>query len=311
MIEAVRGIDEQFRQHLLGAQTADRLPGIKDQQRHHHGPRPVGDLAQIEEEPAGKKNDLHRYRRDGAPGHLPEQRQGDAGENVDPGRPPQAENEQAGPDHMRRIGRIAGQLESEIGLDRSAEIGEAPLVERPAAVGQLPAAQVTGQPLAQVGGQRAAQEALQQDVFRRDGGIRLQVEDPVAFLMLQGEETVQGAVDSFIELIFADRSDFRLGAAEGGTHRSERPAQAVEIFFRPESAGRFEVQIHIRLLPSGAFRRPRKRGNFSSNLSENSHAATRRRKLLPPRRAGAGRLLFRAERLAASSAAGRAGAAGR
>ncbi len=218
MPQPIGRLDEKLRHHLLRPQTAHRLAGVEDEQRHHDRARPVRNLAQVKEKPAGEQHDLHRHGGDGAPGDLSEQRQGNAGKDVHPGGAAQAEDEQPGADHVRRVGRIAGDLESEIRLDRGTQIGDSRFVERPAAVGLLPLPQIVGETVFQVGIDRPPEEALQQEIFRRDGNIGLQIEDPIAFRMLQGKEILQGTVNALRKEIAALQVPF-------AAHELDRPAR--------------------------------------------------------------------------------------
>ena len=78
---------------------------MQHEQRHEDGARPVGDLGEVEREPARQQHDLDRHHRHGAPGHLAEQRQQDAGEDVAARRAAARQDRLAGARHVRRVDR--------------------------------------------------------------------------------------------------------------------------------------------------------------------------------------------------------------
>ena len=104
------------------------------QQRHDHGARPVGDLGQMEREPARQQHDLDRHHRHRAPRQFAEERELDAGEDVAVGGAAMRQDRRARPRHVRRVGRVARGLQREIGFDARREIELAAVKQRPAAM---------------------------------------------------------------------------------------------------------------------------------------------------------------------------------
>src|SRR5438477_10604079 len=96
--------------------------------------------------PARKQHDLDRHDRDRPPRNLAEQCEQDTCEYVAP--PGAATGQDRGPGayHMRGVDRVASRLQREIGLYRSAEIGSAPVEQRPAAVRALDRANIPRDP---------------------------------------------------------------------------------------------------------------------------------------------------------------------
>jgi len=90
---------------------------------------------------------------------------------------------------------VAHQLQREIGLDRRAHIARTAVVERPAAIAVLSAAQIAGDFLGALG-VAALQKMLQQDVFGRDGRIRFEIEAPMAVAGLPIEQGLRGTVEA-------------------------------------------------------------------------------------------------------------------
>ena len=85
---------------------------------------------------------------------------------------------------MRRIGRVAGCLQREIGDDRGAEVEFAAMEQRPSAVCPLGLAKIGGEALLQVG-LDCAEIMLQQDKGSRHRRVGFQFEHPVAVFALQ------------------------------------------------------------------------------------------------------------------------------
>ena len=136
------GCDEQLVDGDAARVAGARLQGAQHQQRHDHGARPVGDLGQVDREPPGQEHDLHRHLRHGAPGDHAEQRQQDAGEDVAGPGAAVGQERLAGADHVRRVDVVADHLQREIGLHGGADVEGAAVIERPAAVLALDAAQI-------------------------------------------------------------------------------------------------------------------------------------------------------------------------
>ena len=92
----------------------------------------------------------------------------------------------ARPQHARRLGRIAGKLQAEVALDRGVQLGRPARVNVPAAVGELPAADIIrqlGDPI-RVG---PAEDMKVKYVVGLDRGIRFKLAQPVSLLSLHRE----------------------------------------------------------------------------------------------------------------------------
>src|SRR6266446_2670619 len=85
------------------------------------------------------------------------------------------------------IARDPRHLHREVGLDRGGEIGGPGLEEAPAAVRELPLAQV-GDGLALALGVDPVEEMAEQQELRRDGGVGFQLADPLPVGGLSTEE---------------------------------------------------------------------------------------------------------------------------
>ena len=150
------------------------------QQGHQHRARPVGDLRQMEGEPAGQQHDLHRHHRHAAPGNDAEEGEQATGEDIAGGGAAMGEDRLAGAAHMRRIDGIADGLEREIGLHAGADVEGALVEKRPAAMGALDAAQIDGDLCLHLRRRRFAQIVLQQDIFSRESSRRPRARTPNA-----------------------------------------------------------------------------------------------------------------------------------
>ena len=106
--------------------------------------------------------------------------------------PPRARIAARAARHVRRIGRIAGRLQREIGLDRAAEVERAAVKQRPAAMPRPgPRAEIAAMRCCELGFD-AAEIMLQQDVFGRDRRVGFELEKPMPVIMLQRQQRVGG-----------------------------------------------------------------------------------------------------------------------
>ena len=141
----------------------------------------------MEREPARQQHDLDRHHRHGAPRHLAEQGERDAGEDIAARGPAMGENGFSRAQHMGGVGGVADQLQGIVGFDAGADVEVAALVERPAAVVGLAPPQIDGD-LVVDRLVDLAEEMAEQHIFRGNGRIRLEFEAPMAVLMLRGLE---------------------------------------------------------------------------------------------------------------------------
>ena len=189
--------DEQFSDIDSAGIAGKGLEGGQHKKRHHHGARPIGYLVDVKGRPLGQQHGLGPYHRHGAPGHLPEQGQGNAGENVGPRRAAMVEDGAARPLHVRRVDILAHQLEGEIGLDRGADVEVAVVIEGPAAVPPLGSPQV-GRQLGLDGVVDHVEVMIQQNVLGRDRGVGFQGEGPLAVTGLFIDQPRPGFFDDGI-----------------------------------------------------------------------------------------------------------------
>ena len=130
--------------------------------------------------------------------------------------PPCARIACARPHHVRRIRVVARQLQRVVRLDAAADIERAAVIQRPAAVVGLVRAQVDGD-LRSSAGIDLVQEVHHQDVFGRDGAVRLELEQPVALRALAGQQRSRAARDGAVErrAVHQARAGARRACAEG------------------------------------------------------------------------------------------------
>ena len=176
-------------------------PGLErqqDRERHDGGARPVGDLAQVEREPARQEHDLHRHRRHRPPGHLAEERQRDPREHVAPRSAAGGQHGLPRARHVRRLRVVADQLERVIGLDGAAHVEPAAVKERPAAVVALPRPDVGAEPRLGLGID-FVEEVVEEDVLGRNGRVGLQLEHPVAVVALEAAQACRRVLDDMVD----------------------------------------------------------------------------------------------------------------
>src|SRR5689334_1435808 len=101
---------------------------------------------------------------------------------------------------MRRVWRIARELESKINLDGAADLVAAAVVERPTPILRLSRAQVAGhfrlQNIVEF-----VHVMHHEDVFRRNRAIGLQLEAPVTVFMLMLDQSVRRALNDALQRI--------------------------------------------------------------------------------------------------------------
>ncbi len=162
-----------------------------DQQWRDYRARPVADLGHVEREPLRQQHDLNRHYRYRAPWQLPEQAKSNARKDVaalgttgSPDRPARLL-------HMRRVDIIADQLEREIGFHTGADIHIAIMEQRPATALLLPITQIIADQALDFR-LRLTEEMAQKNVFRGNGGIGLELENPVPVITLEINQAVTG-----------------------------------------------------------------------------------------------------------------------
>ena len=142
---------------------------------------------------------------DVCPGRLAIERQQDAGEDIGLDGAAPGTDRFSGTHHVRRLDVVADHLEREIGFDRGGDVEGAGMIERPAAMLALDAAQVIADLPFELEVGRLGEVVHQQDIFRRDGGVGLELEHPMAvaaLLLEQGRRRVaQHPLDGIVPLV--------------------------------------------------------------------------------------------------------------
>ncbi len=212
--------DKQFRRMDAARIARQRLARAQNQQRHDHGARPIAHLGKVNGKPARQQDQFRRHGGHIGPRRLAIEAEQDAGEDIGLDGAAARADRLAGACHVRRVDIVADHLEREIGFHRRGDIESALVIERPAAMRALDAAQIDADLLFQFQVRRLGQVMHQQDVFGRNGGIGLQLIDPVPIRPLLGQDGIGGGADrafhfskfSRIELVHV-RTISRGGAA--------------------------------------------------------------------------------------------------
>ncbi len=95
---------------------------------------------------------------------------------------------------MRRVGRVAGQPQRDVRLDRGGQVAGAAVEVGPSAVVALLGADPAGR-LLQVGFGENAEKVAQQDVLGVHRDVRLELADPVTAGVLEAQEVVAGTLE--------------------------------------------------------------------------------------------------------------------
>ena len=170
--------EEQLADPSLRIDRPHRLVVRHDRQRHDDRARPGRHRAQAEIQPRGNQHHLRRNARAFVVADLTEQRQVKPGEAVAGVGSSRLENRLPRTDQGRIVGRVTHELEREVRLDRRADFRRPAGIDRPAALGKLAIQNVPGIAVAD----RLAltpQERQQQDRFRLENRVALELADPV------------------------------------------------------------------------------------------------------------------------------------
>ena len=134
------------------------------------------------------------------PRPQPEQRQPHVREHARAARcPPCARTNAAARAHVLGVGRVAGQAQRPVGLDRRRQLARAAVEVRPRAVGALLGADPGGRALGLVGA-ADAEELAQEHVLGVHRHVRLQLALPPAGVVLQREQVLAGALQRHLRL---------------------------------------------------------------------------------------------------------------
>ena len=152
----------------------------------------------MERKPPGQQHDLQWHHRHRAPGHLAEQRELRAGEDIRPFRPARRQDRLPRAAHVRRVRIVPDRLQREIRLDAGRDVERAIMEQRPAAMRALDAAQIN----ADLRLQRRidpVEEMFQQHVFRRNRRVRFQFKHPVPVALPPPCQGVGGGGDGVVQ----------------------------------------------------------------------------------------------------------------
>jgi hypothetical protein len=152
----------------------------------------------MEREPGRKQHDLYRHDRNGAPGDESVERQHQPREYIRPRCAAARADRFARTYHVRGIDRVADHLEREISFHARAQVEGTVVKQRPAAMVALDAAQIGSDLGLQRGVDRLGQIVPQQNVFRRNGRVRLEFEYPMSVRPLQGKQRAGRRLDAAV-----------------------------------------------------------------------------------------------------------------
>ena len=184
--QAALGVNEQFFHPDSVAGGPTGLEREQDRQRHYDAARPRRHFVQVDVEPVRQQ---HQFGRDGG-SHVPLQRahqgQVESLKRIDCLEASQFVDAATRALHVWRIRTVASQLEAEVGLYRCINFRGTTNVNIPAAIGQLPPANIGGQFL-HTRSVKAAQDVQIQNVIRLERRVRFEFTQPVAPRILQAQ----------------------------------------------------------------------------------------------------------------------------
>src|SRR5271165_462142 len=150
------------------------------------------------------------------------------------------------------LGAVTRHFEREVRLDRCAYVGRPFVVDRPAAILVL-AVQDFIRALLCAHWIFRAQQPVQQNVVRNQGGISAQLAAPVAlFRVLRGEQVSTRAIDGrgYPALDVVDLAEAHLGRTWGICHRLPTPPLAPRALAQRQSPPRSRVAIQSARAPA-------------------------------------------------------------
>ena len=133
---------KEFCNALLASKLARRLQRCHNGERQNHGAAPRTQTVHVEVEPLGEPNDFRWNGRHGVPTNLSERRKIEVTEAVALLCSAHGTNHRTRAAHVRRIGRVAIQLQTEIGLHCCAQVNGAAWILTPPTIGALLRTQV-------------------------------------------------------------------------------------------------------------------------------------------------------------------------
>ena len=127
---------------LPGGERARGFVVIEDREREEHRAAPRGEFVDVEEEPAREEHHLDRDGGQELPRELAEQREVELRVGVHARDAAEPQDARAAFVHPWLHGRVAGELQREVGFHAGIHVAGPALVDVPPAVGELPAADV-------------------------------------------------------------------------------------------------------------------------------------------------------------------------
>ncbi len=223
---------QQLGDAARGRQRDDRLGGPDDRQRHEDRPRPAGHVVDRERRALRREHHLGRHGGNGLPGDLPEHRQvrsrvrvgaADAAQRLDGGA--------RGP-HVRRVGRLARDLQREVAETRNRDVRRAAQILVPAAAGQRLVANDAGQG-SDFFGIATSEERLQQNDVAFERRVPLQLRQPVPVGVLARDQPVAGGGDRRLDARARRRGEQQAARGCGGRLRGGRDRFRGVVHSRP------------------------------------------------------------------------------
>ena len=182
-------IVEELRDAAGRGERDDRLFGPDDRERDEDGARPGRQVVDGERRVPREEEHLGRDGRDALPRHLPEHRQVVAGVRVGAPDAAQSANGGARGAHVRRLGRLARDLQREVTEAGDRQLGRPAQVLAPAPFGQRLGADDAGQ-IADLVGLASIEERFYQDEVAFEGGVPFQLPLPEPILGLPRHQPV-------------------------------------------------------------------------------------------------------------------------
>ena len=190
-------------------QRTDGALGADDRQRGDRLARPAGEVVDVERKPGWEEDQLGRQGRHVLPGPEPEECEPDVSEHAGVLDAPRGEHRFARRDHVALVGRIAGQPQGGVGLDRRGGVGGRAVEVRPASVAALLRADPVGCALCDPC-IADAQELAKQQIFGIHGDVRLQFRLPPSGGVLEVHQMAPAALQSVVQRLGAEGTGRRL-----------------------------------------------------------------------------------------------------
>ena len=172
-------------------ERAHRPQGFYERERDDRLPGPACEVVDVQRRVGRQQHDLGRQRRHAVPRPQPEQREPHMREDPRALESAMRADEARRGEHVLGLGRIAGQAQRPVGLDRGRQLPRSAMEVGPCAVGALLGADPGGRALRPVG-TADAEELAQEHVLRVHRDVGLQLSLPPARLVLQREQALTG-----------------------------------------------------------------------------------------------------------------------